>query len=121
MTPRIDVHNKGAQGEREAATVLRKLLDDPSIERILEQSRTGGHDLQGKALRHFCIEVKRVRVPRLLQWFDNMAKFCRPTRVRCVALRKDRGQWRWFVEMTDEQFSQYVRLVNSVRDGYHVE
>ena len=50
---------KGKGGELEAAVLLKNLLRDPTIHRVLDQPRDGGYDLDGDSIRHFAVEVKR--------------------------------------------------------------
>ena len=99
---------KGSVGELEARDTLRKLLGDDTIQRILEQSRDGGPDLQGRSITGLAIEVKRVNSPRLLAWFDKLRAAESGTPV--IMLRKDRGQWRYFVELDSVEFRRFVKL-----------
>ena len=69
----VDSRNKGKAGELEARAKLQLLLADPTIQRVLDQPRDGGYDLDGEKLAHFAVEVKRTSTPRLMEWFDGLA------------------------------------------------
>ena len=96
---------KGASGERELAAALHDALGVRLV-RNLEQSRSGGHDLDvdaddtgnaAEALRGFAIECKRVRAAPAsdvaLWWRQTCAQAVRADRVPLLAYRADRGAW----------------------------
>ncbi len=73
----INVRNKGANGEREVADILQRVVNEvalscgytaPRIRRNVEQSQVGGEDLVG--LPWFSIEVKRVERVELEKWWE---------------------------------------------------
>lgn len=93
----INSRDKGASGEREFS---RLVLDELRVKlaRNLEQSRSGGHDLEpvgdcptAKALGRFAIECKRWASisPAMLGkfWQQAEAQAHRADRIPCLALR----------------------------------
>lgn len=89
----INVRNKGANGEREVADILQRVVNEvalscgytaPRIRRNVEQSQVGGEDLVG--LPWFSFEVKRVERVELDKWWEQT----------CVqARRKAAGSTSW--------------------------
>lgn len=89
----INVRNKGANGEREVADILQRIVNEvalscgytaPRIRRNVEQSQVGGEDLVG--LPWFSFEVKRVERVELDKWWEQT----------CVqARRKAAGSTSW--------------------------
>lgn len=76
MTTRINVRAKGATGEREAAAILQKVVDEvftscghepPKLRRNVEQAQVGGEDLVG--LPWYSFEIKRVERVDLDKWW----------------------------------------------------
>lgn len=73
---RINVRTKGAVGEREAAAILQKVVDEvftkcghepPKLRRNVEQAQVGGEDLVG--LPWYSFEIKRVERVDLDKWW----------------------------------------------------
>lgn len=94
---------KGASAELEVA----RLLSDhwgAAVRRRINQSRDGGHDLEG-ATRGFAIEVKRrKRLDTLEQW---LAQAAQGAGEPVVFMRADGGRWR--VLMDAETFLRLAR------------
>ena len=90
---------KGQTGERELSKLLEQHLGI-RFERNLEQTRDGGHDLNG--LSALSIECKRAAQPSYSSWWDQTIKQALETgRVPVLAYRLDRQQWRFVVSMAD--------------------
>ncbi|CAK0775992.1 hypothetical protein CCP3SC15_530007 [Gammaproteobacteria bacterium] len=83
---------KGANGERELAALLRDHLG-MAIERNLQQTSDGGHDLNGPALERFAVEVKRAAEPKLSAWWAQACEQAGGGRVPVLAYRIDRHSW----------------------------
>jgi Holliday junction resolvase len=101
---------KGAAGEREVFALLRDRLGDDDIQRNPHQSRAGGMDC-AKLVGGMALEVKRWRATadyrRALEQARHQAEAAKG--VPCVAYRFDRGEWRFLVDLTLEQFCQLAR------------
>jgi Holliday junction resolvase len=106
---RIDSRAKGAQAEREFAALIQEHLG-VTLRRNLEQSRSGGHDLEAigddtaaVALNRFAIEVKRYRAvtPAMLAKFWEQAEMQArgASRMPILAYRADRQEWRVLVPL----------------------
>ena len=107
---RINSRAKGAAAEREFAALLLDLLG-VKLARNLEQSRSGGHDLEAVgddpaalALRRFAIECKRYAAipPAMLAkfWEQAESQARRASRVPALAFRADRQEWRVVVPLS---------------------
>ena len=108
---RIDSRAKGAAAEREFSALVFDLLG-VKLARNLEQSRSGGHDLEAVgdgpaalALRGFAIECKRYGAitPAMLAKFWEQAEYQArgASRVPAPALpRADRREWRVVVHLS---------------------
>lgn len=99
--------NKGASAEREAAALLREwvapvyeqmLVDLPTIERNLNQSRNGGMDLLG--LEWLAPEVKRHETPQLPAWWRQTLNQTRPGQVPLLIWRQNRSPWKFRTRAT---------------------
>lgn len=92
----INARNKGANGEREAAKWLKKLLKlDYTPERNLEQVRDGGYDLY---VHPFIVEVKRCERLELRKWWRQVtiaSNFLEGIPV--VLFRQNRQPWRLLI------------------------
>lgn len=104
----INGRNKGAQGEREFATLLRE-LGFPDAERNLSQSRDGGGDILIQGLHaSWLIEVKR-RKNRVLRtsaewadWWQHLVQnAARDSAFPMLAFRADRTPWELTVRARD--------------------
>lgn len=90
---KINSRNKGANGEREFAAVLQKVVNEvallcgyvpPTIRRNTEQSQIGGEDLTG--LPWYSFEVKRCQRVELDKWWQQTVT---------QAARKEPGSTAW--------------------------
>lgn len=111
MKPKpINSRAKGADGEREFS---RLVLDSLGVRlaRNLEQSRSGGHDLEpvgddpaAQALGRFAIEVKRwaTVTPAMLGkfWQQAESQAARASRIPVLAYRGNRQEWRVLVPLS---------------------
>lgn len=89
----INVRNKGANGEREAADLLQPVVDSvatrlglqaPRLRRNLMQYAVGGEDLVG--LPWYSIEIKRVETLAVATWWEQAVR---------QAARKAAGATAW--------------------------
>lgn len=113
---------KGASGEREFCTVLANLIGLPCLERNLEQTRSGGHDLQVREpdrelfdnerqmidqLNQLAIEIKRYSraTPHLIAdwWKQTTRQASRIKRSPTLAFREDRSRWQVIVPFSHER------------------
>ena len=97
--------NKGHNGERELANLLREHLGI-EVTRNLMQSREGGSDLLG--VYGFAVEVKRAATAKLPQWWEQTIKqAARVNQKPVLAYRLDRKDWQFVVRLGDisESFS----------------
>lgn len=93
--------NKGANGERELARLLRDLLGDAVITRNLIQSREGGADLILDGY-DWALEVKRAATAEIRTWWSQaVLQAMRAGKKPALAYRLDRQQWRFRVLMRD--------------------
>lgn len=83
---------KGACGERELAKALSELLN-LDISRNLDQTRDGGHDLDGLP---FALEVKRQEKLSLGKWWRQAVEQANG-RPPVLAYRQSRKPWRFVV------------------------
>lgn len=107
---------KGASGEREFCKTLGTLIGIDCLERNLEQTRSGGHDLnvnvQSRTLSHreqtiinqlnlLAIEIKRhaKATPATIQqwWTQTTRQAGQIHRNPLLAFREDRGRWQVIV------------------------
>lgn len=88
---------KGANGEREIAAWLREnvaALGDVDIERNLEQTRNGGHDLIG--VPGIALEVKRVETLAVRKWWEQTTQQAISAGLFPVlAYRQNRRSWQF--------------------------
>lgn len=82
--------SKGANGEREFAKLLSEKLGI-KLERNLEQTRAGGHDLIG--LPGIAIEVKRCEQLAINQWWRQAVEQAADGLTPCLAYRQNRKPW----------------------------
>lgn len=85
---------KGAEGERELASILSGELGI-ELKRNLDQTRDGGYDLQGLCL---AIEVKRREKEDLSGWWRD-AVHKAGGRIPVLAYRRSRQPWRFVVPL----------------------
>jgi Holliday junction resolvase len=98
--------NKGAAAEREVALLLHQALQDviEKPTRNLEQTRGGGHDLNG--LPGVALEVKRVEKLALAKWWrQTVEQASRVNAVPVLAYRQNRQPWTFAVgwELLDSE------------------
>lgn len=110
---------KGKDAENELADQLRKLLDDPSIRRNIDQPGRSGHDLIGESLRHVAIEAKRVEALSVPKWLDQAETQCPQGAIPIVVHRASGEPWRAYVRLSLQQIAVCIRVLNHFRDGYH--
>jgi hypothetical protein len=67
----INIRTKGQNGEREAGTILGRMLGVGSLARNLEQVRSGGADLLD--ISGLCIEVKRHETLAVNTWWRQVS------------------------------------------------
>lgn len=83
--------NKGANAEREFAKLLGEKLG-LKLERNLEQTRAGGHDLIG--LPGIALEVKRCEQLAINQWWRQAVRQAGQGLIPCLAYRQNRKPWK---------------------------
>jgi len=120
---RINSRNKGASGERQAASWLfynLKLHIMP--ERNLEQVRSGGGDLVGVGC--FCVEVKRCQVLQINKWWKQTIKSAEDRGEDPVLMyRRNTESWKFIVDhtleiLTERGFRLYAKERLKVIDYY---
>lgn len=102
---RINVREKGADGEREIATRLNDIIDglreihdlpelpEPQVQRNQNQTAVGGCDLVGTY--EFAIEIKRQENLSLEAWWRQAVTSAgRRGRIPVVIFRQNRKPWR---------------------------
>lgn len=99
---RINVRTKGAVGEREAAALLQKVVDEvftscghepPKLRRNVEQAQVGGEDLVG--LPWYSFEIKRVERIDLDKWWQQtLVQAARKPPLASMALAQRFGGWK---------------------------
>lgn len=82
--------SKGANAEREFAQLLGERLG-LKLERNLEQTRKGGHDLLG--IPGLAIEVKRCEQLAINQWWRQAVRQASEGLIPCLAYRQNRKPW----------------------------
>jgi hypothetical protein len=118
MVRRINSRAKGAAGEREFCSELSLHLGDhltEQLKRNLEQTRNGGHDIQG--LPGWAVEVKRYKSlteTEIANIWEKQAvdQAMRISAIPALAYREDRRPWRVRVPinvMTGEHWSDQDR------------
>ena len=94
---RINGIKKGKAGEREAANWLAKrfnLAESPT--RNLDQTREGGHDLNG--FPPFCIEVKRQETLSKRDWWLQVtASVTKEYSIPVVMYRQNHKKWKFLI------------------------
>jgi len=94
---RINSRSKGAAGEREFIQLIKDYLgDDSNIKRNLEQTRSGGYDIEG--VEGWAIEIKRYAVVRegnIKDWWQQTTdQAVASERKPALAYRQDHGSWK---------------------------
>ena len=91
---------KGANAERELAELLmrwgREVNITLDLSRNLEQSRNGGHDLNGLEKYGMAVECKRVEAMNMTSWWSQAVR--QALTVKCtpvLAWRQNRQPWRF--------------------------
>lgn len=110
--------NKGANGERELARILREHLGDSVIRNWQGQAASGGHDLSGLP---FAIEVKRYAfVTDFLKrkWWEQAVTQA-DDEEPALAYRADRQEWRFVVPARN--FNSYMTGLGDVDYEWTVE
>ncbi|MGL5735653.1 MAG: putative PDDEXK endonuclease [Beijerinckiaceae bacterium] len=98
----LNSRTKGQTGEREAAKLLTNWAIEAGVvlelERNLDQTRMGGHDLNGLEEYGLSVEVKRVETPAVATWWGQA---CRQAQsIDCAPMlmyRANRQPWRFRV------------------------
>ena len=92
----MNVRNKGAAGEREAAKWLQSKFNlEEAPKRNLEQVRSGGYDLTG--FEPFAIEVKRCQQLKKRDWWLQVKYSTHVDHEPVVMYRKNNQPWRFLV------------------------
>ena len=94
----MNVRNKGANGEREAAKwlELELRLEPGSMQRNLEQCRSGGFDLIG--CPPFAFEVKRCQVLSKRDWWLQVVTGCNSEyNIPVVMYRQNNKKWKFLI------------------------
>jgi hypothetical protein len=92
----MNVRQKGANGELEAAKWLHKWLRLKEIpQRNLEQVRSGGHDLTGTA--PFFIEVKRCQTIQKTKWWIQAQTSTPEGGCPVVMFRQNKKKWKFLL------------------------
>lgn len=92
---------KGASAERELATLLIDWAGEQGmaleVKRNLEQVRGGGHDLVGLERYGMAVEVKRVEVLALANWWEQAVRQAKQAGdlIPVLAWRQNRKPWRF--------------------------
>lgn len=98
---------KGKRGEREAFNLLNERLGRPVFSRNLIQTRQGGCDSDTDS--PFAIEVKRQEKLLLTPWVQQMREQAREAGKQGVLMYRRNGeQWHVLVDMTIDQFIEYI-------------
>lgn len=114
---KINSRAKGKSGEREFIHVLKQFLPEytADLERNLEQTRNGGHDILG--LEGWAIEVKRYAKVTQADLRGFWAQACEQARKDMsrpvLAYRLDRQDWRVLVRAFDMDMPSPVMDVDS--------
>mgnify|MGYP003599569854 CR=1 FL=1 len=91
--------NKGSNGERELALLLTGWTAGTTkltLTRNLEQTRGGGHDLNGLESYGMSVEVKRVEVKAINSWWAQAQRQADALKLLPVlAWRQNRQPWRF--------------------------
>ena len=109
--PKLNSRNKGANGEREAA---RWLTDKFNLERLLirnlEQTRSGGHDLNG--FQPFAFEIKRSQTLDKRNWWLQAVNSCtQEYNIPIVMYRQNNNPWRFLVSAKNIGLTKgYIQL-----------
>ena len=105
----LNAKNKGAEGEREAASFLNSLL--PWMDAKRGRQFSGGED--SPDVTHNCpfihIEVKRVEKPTFNAWAKQLTKD-QGKRIGIIMYRCNRGEW-WFCVRGTE----VIALINKLQ------
>lgn len=88
---------KGANGERELATILSDHLG-LIVKRTLGQARDGGHDIQ---TGRFKWEVKRRKAIAVYDFMAQIEEACEYNETPIVAMRADGKQWLVMMKLED--------------------
>lgn len=115
---RINSRAKGACAERELAKALEELTG-VKLQRKLEQTRSGGHDLEvveegrlppskrktQRALDRYAIEVKRYATAThgtlCVWWMQAREQAERADKIPCLAYRVNHGKWQIVTPLSD--------------------
>ena len=89
---------KGKTGEREFINLIRGFFPSTEITRNLNQTRNGGHDIDG--LDGWAVEVKRQENLSIGRWWGQAVKQAAEINARpALAYRQNREPWKILVEM----------------------
>lgn len=104
---------KGKTGELELRHLLEEQLG-PGITRNLQQTRDGGHDIEG--VGRFAVEVKRTKTATdalVRSWWTQCERQAAAVqRIPALAYRADRQDWRVLIPMSclDIRYAQWSGL-----------
>jgi len=99
---------KGAAAERELFALLNSLLGRDAFKRNLTQTRSGGADHEDGDLP-IALEVKRQEKLNIGTWLKQ-AREQAAGRIPALAYRQSREEWTVLVELTPEQFTQWLKM-----------
>lgn len=109
---------KGAAAERELFDILNQLLGWKAFKRNLVQSRVGGADSEDNDALPCAIEVKRQETWSLGVWLKQAEEqAAKLGKYPVLAFRSNQEPWRVLVEMTPEQFANWVYLMGAPPGG----
>lgn len=104
---------KGQRGERQIFALLNGLLGREVFRRNLSQTRAGGADHEADDLP-VALEVKFQEKLNIGTWLKQ-AREQANGRVPALAYRQSREEWTVLVELTPEQFCEWMEFAVSAR------
>ena len=110
----LNVKNKGANGEREAARLLASWAAEVGYTidplRNLEQVRSGGFDLNG--VYGLAVEVKRVETPNVTGWWNQTTRQADDAGlIPFLMYRQNRKSWQFRVRLFAAVYGTTEKLV----------
>lgn len=109
---------KGAAAERELFEILNQLLGWKAFKRNLVQSRVGGADSEDNDALPCAIEVKRQETWSLGVWLKQAEEqAAKLGKYPVLAFRSNQEPWRVLVEMTPQQFANWIDLMGAPPGG----
>lgn len=98
---------KGANGEREWATLMKEHLGDVDLRRNLDQNREGGYDIAGLDL--WAPEIKRCEQFKWAYWRQAERQALAANKRPILAYRANREPWKHYMELTMEEAALVIR------------